>query len=90
MFETHIKLFVTEPGIYLKKSCLRHWCITVFFECIENFRYENFLNLGYNKKFCYLIYYCTKLIFEKNLAPEILATILLANQVAGFLNQMYL
>ena len=32
----------------------------------------------------------TNTIFEKNLAPEIWAKTLLANQIAEFLNQIYL
>ena len=49
-----------------------------------------FLNLVYNPNVYYLLDSCANSILGKNLVLEILAKILLANQIVGFLNQLYL
>ena len=46
-----------------------------------------FLNLVYKESSYYLVYSCTNPRLGKNLFPEILAKMLLANQIAGFLNR---
>ena len=61
-----------------------------FLNLLKNFVVSFFLNLVYNESFCYLLYSCTNPIFRKSLVPEIWAKMLLANHVAGFLNQLYL
>ena len=61
-----------------------------FFEFIEKFRYYLFLNLIYNESLYYLLYLCINLIFGKNLVPVIWTKMLLANQIVGFLNQIYI
>ena len=43
-----------------------------------------------NLKWLHLPYSWTSLIFGKNLVPEIWDEMLLANQIVGFLNQLYL
>ena len=67
---------------------------TPFFQnsiCIGKFSYYIFLNLVYNESLYYLLYALINLIFGgKILVPEILTKVLLANQIAGFLNQLYL
>ena len=46
-------------------------------------------NLFYNKDLCYLLCSYTNPIFGKPLVPEIWVKVLSANQIAGFLNQLY-
>ena len=48
------------------------------------------LNLVCNESIYYLLYLCTNLTFGKNLVQEIWTKMLLGNQIAGFLNQLYL
>ena len=44
----------------------------------------------YNKNLYYLLCSCTNPVFRKNLVPKIEAKMLSANQIAGFLNQLFL
>ena len=44
----------------------------------------------YKESLYYLLYSCTNPIFVENLVPEIYAKMLLANEIAEFLNQLYL
>ena len=48
------------------------------------------MNLYYNENFYYLLCSCTNPIFGKDLVPEMLAKILSASQITGFLNELYL
>ena len=64
-----------------------------FFEFIEkckNVVILFFLNLFYKESLYYLLCSCTNPIFGENVAPEIWAEMLFANQIAKFLNQLYL
>ena len=49
-----------------------------------------FTEFVYNEDLCYLLCSCTNPIFWKDLVPEILAKMLSASQIAGFLNQLFL
>ena len=49
-----------------------------------------FLNLVYGLILNHLLYYYTNSMFGKYLVPEILVEIVLANQILGYLNQLYL
>ena len=48
-----------------------------------------FLNLVYEGSSYYLLYFCTNAILGKNQVPE-MAKMLLASQIAVFLNWLYL
>ena len=48
------------------------------------------LNLVHSESLYYVLYFSTNLIFVKTLLPEIWAKMLSVNQIAGFLNQLYL
>ena len=61
-----------------------------FFEFIGKCSDWFFLNLVYKVILYYLLYSCTNPIFRKNRVPEIWTKMLLANQIAGFFNQLYL
>ena len=61
-----------------------------FFGFIGKFSHQFFLNLVYKESSYYLLYSCTNPILGKNLILEIWAKMLLANQIAGFLNWVYL
>ena len=61
-----------------------------FFGFIGKFSHQFFLNLVYKESSYYLLYSCTNPILGKNLVPEIWAKMLSANQIAGFLNWLYL
>ena len=79
-----------------KKNCPKYgeiglrWAGNRVFWIIKKFSLLFSLNLVYNESFYYLQYSCTNSIFGKNLVPEIWAKMLLVNQIAGFLNQLYL
>ena len=47
-------------------------------------------NLFYNENLYYLLCSCTNPIFGEILVPEIWSKMFSANQIAGFLNQLYL
>ena len=57
-----------------------------FFGFIGKFNHYFFLNLVYKESPYYLQYSYTNPILGKNLVAEIWAKMLLANQIAGFLN----
>ena len=61
-----------------------------FLDLLENLVINFFLNLVCNESLYYLLYSCANPIFGKNLVPEIWDKMLLANQITGFLNQLYL
>ena len=48
------------------------------------------LNLFCNENVYYLLCSCTNSIFRKNLVPEVYAKMLSANQIAWFLNEIFL
>ena len=52
--------------------------------------YWFFLNLVYNENLHYFQYSCISPKFGKNMAFEVWAKVFLANQIAGFLSQIYL
>ena len=60
------------------------------FEFFGKFSHKSFLNLIYKKSLYYLKYSCTNFILGKNLVHEIWTEMLLSNQIAGFLNCLYL
>ena len=57
---------------------------------IEIFGDQHFLNLDCNERLFNLHYFSRKSISGKNLVSEIGTKMLLTNQVAGILNQLYL
>ena len=61
-----------------------------FFEFIGKFSHYFFLYLVYKDRLYYLLYSFTNPILRKNLVPEIWAKMPSANQIAGFLNWLYL
>ena len=61
-----------------------------FIGFIGKFSHCIFLNLVYKEISYYLLYSCTNPMLGKNLVPEIWAKMLSANQIAGFLNWLYL
>ena len=61
-----------------------------FYEFSGKLSNQLFLNLVYKESLYYLLYSCTNPIFVENLVPEIYAKMLLANEIAEFLNQLYL
>ena len=44
----------------------------------------------YKESLYQLLYFCTNPVLGQNLVPELQAKILLTNQIAGFLNQLFL
>ena len=60
------------------------------FRIYWEFSHYFFQNLVSKESLYYLSYYCTNPILGKNLVPQIWAKMLLANQIAGFLNWLYL
>ena len=87
--ETHIKLFVTA-ACFEKKNCLKNGPkIGVFFNLLKNFVVilSEFGLFFQNLVICSLP--SQNQGFGKNLAPEIWAKMLLVNQIARFLNQLY-
>ena len=63
---------------------------TGFFEFIEQFSHEFFLNLFYNENLFYLLCSCTNPIFGKIFVSDIRAKMISATQIAGIFNQQYL
>ena len=61
-----------------------------FLGFIGKFSHCIFLNLVYKEISYYLLYSCTNPMLGKNLVPEIWAKMLSADQIAGFLNWLYL
>ena len=61
-----------------------------FIEFIKKSGYLLFVNLAVDESLYYMLCFCTKTISGKNLDPEIWAKMLLASQIAGFLNQLYI
>ena len=61
-----------------------------FFNLMGNLLNGFYLNLIYKKNLYYLLYSCAKPILGKNLVPEILAKMLLTNQIVKFLNWLCL
>ena len=70
----------------MNRKWAKNWSFFNLMDLVINY----FLNMVYNESLCYLLYSCTNPIFGKNLVPGIWAKMLLANQIAGFLNQLYL
>ena len=48
------------------------------------------LNLFINENWYYLLCFCTNFVFRKNFVPEIWGKIISSNQIARFLNQLYI
>ena len=93
VLEAHVVLCVTKPD--LKKKCPKNVengaKIVVFLDLLENLVIIFFLRfLFQNKNLFYFLYSCTNLILGKNLVAEIWGKMLSANQIAEFLNQLYL
>ena len=87
MLETHMKLCVTEPdfpGNFSPPNNGENGPKIGFFEFIGKLSHEFFLNLVYKEILQYLQYSCTNPILGKILVPEILAKMLLNNQIAVF------
>ena len=63
---------------------------TGFFEFITKSGYLLFVNLAVDESLYYMLCFCTKTISGKNLDPKIWAKMLLASQIVGFLNQLYM
>ena len=61
-----------------------------FLKFIRKFGHYFFVNLVHNESLFYLLYSLTNPIFGKNLVTEIWPKVFLANQIARFLNQLYL
>ena len=61
-----------------------------FFGFTGKFSDKFFLNLVYKERSYYLLYSWTIPVLGKNLVPEIWAKMLLADQITGFLNWLYL
>ena len=68
----------------------KNWPKIGFIGFIGKFSHCIFLNLVYKEISYYLLYSCTNPMLGKNLVPEIWAKMLSANQIAGFLNWLYL
>ena len=58
-----------------------------FFECIEKFSHGYSWIFVDNESSYYMLYWSTNSIFGENLIPDIWAQILVANQIAEYLNQ---
>ena len=80
---------VRDRAVFFEKLG-QSWAKIGFFGFIWKFSHYFFLNLVYKENSCYLLYSCTNPILGKNLFPEIWAKILLAYQIAGFFNWLYL
>ena len=61
-----------------------------FFEFIGKFSHEFFLHLVYKERSYYLLYSCTNPILGEIQVSEIWVKMLSANQIAEFLNRLYL
>ena len=103
VLETHTKVCMTRPYFIVKFFLPKKrgkWAKygkrkIGFLEFIEKFgdsiSFEKVsFNLFYSEILHYLLYSYTNSVSGKNLVPEIFAKMLLANQIAGFLNQLYL
>ena len=96
MLKTHTKLCMTSR-IFLK-NCLENgeygqkkWAKLRFFEFIEEFGHcFFFLNFIYNESLYFFLNSCTNPIFRKTPVPKIWTKVIVANQIVGFLNQLYL
>ena len=89
VLEAHVLLCVTEADFFLKKFCPKNGengPKIGLFGFIGKFSHLFFLNLVYKESSYYLWYSCTNPILGKNLVSEIWPKMLLANQIAGFLN----
>ena len=87
VLETYMKLCVAEPGFFRKTLCPQNGPKVGLF--IEKFGNYFFLNLVFNESSYYLPCSCTKTTSEENMIFE-WAKMFLANQIAGFLNQLYM
>ena len=90
--ETPNKLCMTIRFCRKSFFCLHNWGNGPkigFFEFEEKFGHQFSLNLFYIENL-YLLCSCTNPIFGKNLVSEIEAEMLSANQIAGFLNGLFL
>ena len=90
--ETHTKLCVIEPDFFEKfcapetqKMAQKQSFLNLSKNLVTNF----FLNLFYNESLYHLL--CLRYSkFRTNLTPKTQTKMLLANQIADFLNQLYL
>ena len=71
---------------FLSQKCTQNF----FFGFTEKFSHYFFLNLVYKESSYYLLYSCSNPILGKNPVLEIWAKMLLANQIVGFLNWLYI
>ena len=67
----------------------KKWSRLGLFEFIEEFGHYFFLNFVYNESLYCFLNSCTNPIFAKNPVPEIWTKMLSANQIVGFLDQLY-
>ena len=89
VLEVYVLLCVPEPDFFCPKNGENGPKIG-FLGFIGKFSHHFFLNLVYKKRSYYLLYSSTNPILWKNLVPDTWAKMLLVNQIAGFLNWLYL
>ena len=93
VLDARVLLCVTDPDSFLKKFLSQNWengPKIRFFGFIGKFSNQCFLNLVYKESSYYLLYSYTNSILGKNLVPEMWGKILSANQIAGFLDGVYI
>ena len=93
VLDARVLLCVTDPDFFLKKFLSQNWengPKIRFFGFIGKFSNQCFLNLVYKESSYYLLYSYTNSILGKNLVPEMWGKILSANQIAGFLDGVYI
>ena len=93
VLDARVLLCVTDPDFFLKKFLSQNrenGPKIRFFGFIGKFSNQCFLNLVYKESSYYLLYSYTNSILGKNLVPEMWGKILSANQIAGFLDGVYI
>ena len=88
VLEAHV-LCLTEPDFFENFFCPtngENGPKIGFLGFIGKCSHYFFLNLVYKESSCYLLYFWTNPLLGKNLVPEVWTKMLLANQIAGFLN----
>ena len=91
----HVVLHMTELDllqkiIFLPRKWGEIWSKAGFFEFIGKFGRQFFPNLLYNKSLFYLLDSCTNHMFWKKSVSVIHDKMFSTNQMAEFLNQLYL
>ena len=85
----HVVLCETEPDFLKIFFCPKNEPKIRFYEFTGKLSHCFFLNVVYAERLC-LFYHCTNPIFDKNLVHEIWTKMLLAYQIAWFLNQIHI